>query len=357
MKNVAVVFHQKSTKNYCTDGIASAWILTRYLDMISSIRVNELSPMVKYMFKKLYRFKFTYLIPAHLELSYNRCKKYFNIDYYPYVHGSIDSLIDSLRKFPLNYDEVFFLDCLYSSTLMDLLFHFSENKSVTLTVIDHHKSNQKSIMDLKTRKLIVGDYYPNEVDCGATATWKYFKGEEPMPWFLNDIRLGDTGMEGYYDYPTKQPRSEQVCEAIRYSIAGKSIKQVFRFFDRLEKSEPYNKKILRLGKRIIDKRDSLISTEISNWEINQKFVKVGDYIVPYLKMSNQECFPYYSMVGNRLAYECSEHPFVAIRVGDSDGVSLRSVKDEVNLSLLAYKLGGGGHVRASGIPLTSVEFI
>lgn len=60
---------------------------------------------------------------------------------------------------------------------------------------------------------------------------------------------------------------------------------------------------------------------------------------------------YQSELGNQLALLHPELDFIAmINVGG--GVSCRCVKDDVNLAELAASFGGGGHVKASGFPIS-----
>ena len=60
-----------------------------------------------------------------------------------------------------------------------------------------------------------------------------------------------------------------------------------------------------------------------------------------------------SELGNILCERHEELDFVAIIKKET--VSLRTVKDNVNLTDIAKQFGGGGHPKASGFPLNNVK--
>lgn len=100
----------------------------------------------------------------------------------------------------------------------------------------------------------------------------------------------------------------------------------------------------------IDSMNAYVNSNINNY-IKDK-ITVGDntYYVAFTFAS-----AHVSELGNAI---CTEHNdidiccIICVNRGEHGSVELRSVKDDVDLSVIAKALGGGGHIHAAGFPLT-----
>jgi oligoribonuclease NrnB/cAMP/cGMP phosphodiesterase (DHH superfamily) len=90
------------------------------------------------------------------------------------------------------------------------------------------------------------------------------------------------------------------------------------------------------------KKDKYFKMKLKNMQL----IKYGDYTVSVVYAED-----YVSELGN---YICETHDnvdFAAMVLLDEKQVSLRSTKDNVDVSEIARKFGGGGHKHAAGYPL------
>jgi nanoRNase/pAp phosphatase (c-di-AMP/oligoRNAs hydrolase) len=107
----------------------------------------------------------------------------------------------------------------------------------------------------------------------------------------------------------------------------------------------YNRfKLSKLEKTILEIEQDKIDRYISKKEENMIILNYENYQAGLVF-----CEKYKSEMGNRLSINHPELDFI-IMINLSGGISFRTDKD-IDLSLIAQKLNGGGHKKACGAPI------
>lgn len=231
-----------------------------------------------------------------------------------------------------DYEKIFITDISVTEEVAKELDNISEK----VVLLDHHPTalflNEYSWATVK-------EYDGEEKTCGTKMLYDYLlehNKDLTYNWvldsFVTKVRLYDTWLwaEKYYDISAKYLNDlmyilgkDDFVESMLYKILYKS--NLISDFD---------EKILAIRQREIDsyveKKDKdLIVTEIRGY-------KAGVVIAE----SNQ------SELGNRLS---EMHPEIdLIAMISQNGISYRTVKDDINVSEIAKYFGGGGHLKASG---------
>lgn len=292
-----IVYHQAKPGTDCPDGICAAWVVAR-------------------------------AIGGDIELigdSYLNNSEYDRPEY----------------KLPFDFagKQIILVDFSYPKSILERI----AANSKSLTILDHHVSRADDISALSDR--ILGGY--NGAECGATFAWCFFHPEKPEPWFLRHVWRRDTGADGYYD--GECPESEAISEAMssrrrQYGIG----EAAFPFFDELCRVS--ETELVAVGMPKISERNEAIQSYLSEWELAPKMIDVLGDRVPLF-----ECPQYlhrnYSMVGSMATRRHQDYPFVAVIAGDPTKISLRSHSQGADVSVIARRLGGGGHRHAAGYSL------
>jgi hypothetical protein len=314
-ENIVLVYHQTKPGTDCPDGICAAWIAARYY-------------------------------------GYN------DVELAPVVHHNDSEYTDDF-VIPFDYvgRYVVMLDFAYNQFLMDKIAQGAER----LIVLDHHEPRAKILDNLSNfSESVFAKYSPNEYDCGATLTWKYFFPGEQAPWFLQHVWERDTGANGYYD--GEIPYSEKIGNAMSFLRSGAVGKDAFPIFDLLASLDHEQIGLIeRIGFNCLKERDALCQKEIEYWENYPGFTRIIDESqepeimyenIPALKIQNPKCDKYYSWVGTLLARKY-KNIFVVIQTTTSNtDFSLRShSSSKINLGKLAEANGGGGHFHAAGFSI------
>ena len=187
-----------------------------------------------------------------------------------------------------------------------------------LLVLDHHKTAEA---DLKDCEFAVFDMEKS----GATLTWGHYHDTDP-PWMLRYVEDRDL-------WRFALPKSREVASAMR------SYPKDFQVWDKLHLDVAGLK---REGVTTL----RLTSMMASDMAKAARWMTVGGEFVP---VANATVF--YSEVGEAL---CEMHPgipFAAYYMDRADGMrqwGLRTKKDDVDVSEIAKKYGGGGHRAAAG---------
>ena len=120
--------------------------------------------------------------------------------------------------------------------------------------------------------------------------------------------------------------------------------------------------VLGLGEPEVSKKNYLCWKEVNQWVENPVYVSLNDYDhlqtgekweqlpkVPFIHITDEETMRYYSWVGAFLGVKNPSFPYVLVRTGGDQAISLRKpAHSPVDLSKIAVKFGGGGHRSASG---------
>lgn len=291
-RTMIIVYHQIKPGIDCPDGICAAWIVAK-------------------------------------------ASKNFELIGDSYLNNDEYEKEDYKVPFSPNKRDVVLVDFSYPKSNLESI----ANQANSLIVLDHHKSRMNDIESLSDR--ILGGYSPD--DCGATFAWKYFFPDKPQPWFLKHVRRRDTGADGYYE--GECPESEAINTAISSRRKGLEGEKAFQIFDELLKANEAD--LIAEGMPEIEKRNDLVQEALNHY--NGALLKVGNYLVPYYQLANEEAHRHYSIIGSAAARLHKDAPFIAIATDNPLEISLRASKDSpVDLSKIAKSLGGGGHQKAAG---------
>jgi hypothetical protein len=185
-----------------------------------------------------------------------------------------------------------------------------------LVILDHHKSAQEDLGDLP--------FTTFDMDrSGAMMGWNYMHpGEEPPPLirYVQDRDL----------WRFTLPNSREVTAALG------SYPMDFEAWRRLDVDH-----LAREGTAILRFRDQTVQTIVGF----ARWGEIGGYRVPIVNAT-----AHWSDVGHAMLEKYPEAPFVGAWYEDAEETrrwSLRS-RNDFDVSVVAKKLGGGGHPQASG---------
>lgn len=254
------------------------------------------------------------------------------------------------------YKDAKIIGCCYQSeilpevnakdTLVIVDFSFSKeilNKWVDLgceiIVIDHHKSAWEMLQGFTKGVLKFDMSY-----CGAYLTWKYFFKDEPLPVFIEYVNDQDM-------WNWELPYSKEVSRAFGW------LRRSFELFDKLEPltREEFVNYMVEVGSPLVKRREQVVKAIAAKefWTV------IEGYRVPAVCLNATEG-QYASDVCEYLYNKYPDIPFTVCYQpermsywwGDDVKINLnfRSKKglNSFDCSVLAKKLGGGGHRNASG---------
>ncbi len=245
-------------------------------------------------------------------------KKYGkNAEYHPATYGDLPPDVTNR--------EVFIVDFSYSREVTETL---AENCK-KITILDHHKTAQENLDGLP--------YFKYDVThSGAYLAWRYLFGEQNIPniilmiedrdlwkWKILDSKLLLTVLDSHpYDFTVWDALSTKMeLESSEYSRLLMDGIAISRY------RESVIKQILKTSHKI-----KILGQEIS--AVNS----------PYFQ----------SEIGATL---CLGQPYSCVYIWDGDHYrfSLRSEANGIDVAEIARQFGGGGHAKASGFTIHSLE--
>lgn len=252
-------------------------------------------------------------------------------------YGNIDDKVEEFINSDEEYDKLFITDISVKKELADAL----NNVSDKVILLDHHKTalwlNEYPFALVQVEDESVGKM------CGAYLFYEYLKKNHKefddtpaLKLFIDYVRMYDT-----WEWKEKYD-----------NIIPKRLNDLM-YID--GPNEFIDKMVYRLGNNlfILDDTD-LMKLQIEQTYINSYIAQKNETL-----MVNDDLFPeytvgitfadkYISELGNKL---CELHPeldFVVLINMSTLTVSYRTVKDNLDLSDIAKRFGGGGHPKASG---------
>ena len=252
-------------------------------------------------------------------------------------YGNIDDKVEEFINSDEEYDKLFITDISVKKELADAL----NNVSDKVILLDHHKTalwlNEYPYALVQVEDESVGKM------CGAYLFYEYLKknhkefNDTPaLKLFIDYVRMYDT-----WEWKEKYD-----------NIIPKRLNDLM-YID--GPNEFIDKMVYRLGNNlfIFDDTD-LMKLQIEQTYINSyvaqknETLMVNDSLFPEYTVGITFADKYISELGNKL---CELHPeldFVVLINMSTLAVSYRTVKDDLDLSDIAKRFGGGGHPKASG---------
>jgi hypothetical protein len=309
MTNYIIAYHKATPNHDCPDGICAAWI-------------------------------------AATALGRENC----------HIVGIVHKNNDSYTVENLPFDpagkNIVMLDFSYPAWLMQYIGDVAES----FLCLDHHEPRLHDIGSINGfSDRVLGIYSPNEVDCGATMTWKHFYESDPRPWFLSATYARDTGAFGYYDQEC--PSLEAIATQMSALRAGKHGVEAFEVFDELRDATIHE--VEAAGFLLLKERDEATEIELATVPLQVTYVKevlkkgdtdvVINHEVPLFQIQNPFLDKHYSYVGAKLAQQWKKSFVVIQTTAEPDVYHLRSHSSSpFNLGEIARQQGGGGHKHAAG---------
>ena len=252
-------------------------------------------------------------------------------------YGDIDAKVEEFINGTEEYDKLFITDISVNKEIADKLLSISDK----VILLDHHKTalwlNEYPYALVQVEDESIGKM------CGAYLFYEYLKKNHKefddtpaLKLFIDYVRMYDT-----WEWKEKYD-----------NIIPKRLNDLM-YID--GPNEFIDKMVYRLGNNlfIFDDTD-LMKLQIEQTYINSYIAQKNETL-----MVNDDLFPeytvgitfadkYISELGNKL---CELHPeldFVVLINMSTLAVSYRTVKDDLDLSDIAKRFGGGGHPKASG---------
>jgi oligoribonuclease NrnB/cAMP/cGMP phosphodiesterase (DHH superfamily) len=238
------------------------------------------------------------------------------VQYYPTQYNS---------KLPqvLNLN-VLICDFSYKKDIMKTIM--SQAKKVI--ILDHHKSAEAELIDIPNEnKIFRMDH------SGAYITWKYFNRIDDVPLMILYIEDNDIWIKKMQF--TKEVSAYIYSLPFDFNEYGKLIDPLYI----LNTAVP-------LGSGMIIQNETFIKQALSNCSLKFILFDTQYYFVVYNNFTVLK-----SEIGNECIKKYVNANFSAIYsiYNNTYSISLRSLDDRTDVSLIAVKLGGGGHRNASAI--------
>lgn len=237
-----------------------------------------------------------------------------NVEFYKGVHQQAPPDVSNL--------DVILVDFSYKKAVLENML---KNAS-SITILDHHISAQDDLSDLLKTGQIKGLFDMKK--SGAMLTWHWFNPDKQPPKLIEHIQDRDL-----WQFKLEGTREIQA--------ALSSYPYDFKIWDQLMANKNHDLETLKRDGEAIERKLQKDIKELIKSGVRRMII--GGYNVPVLNAPSA----YVSDAGNIMS---TDEPFAACYWDHPDGrsFSLRSSEDGIDVSEVAKKYGGGGHIKASG---------
>ncbi len=257
------------------------------------------------------------------------------IDYYLLEIDEVEERVyDILGGNLEEYENIYITDL----SLSEQQYQWIENRpwKEKIHIFDHHISHNYA-----------SNYPYVVIDCDECATSLFFK-------YLKQLYPNDMNFEKIEQYVEHVLNLDLWYWVEKQDFFAKKLGDLFEIFGNEDYIEHFYQKMLSEQKLELTSLEEKI-LQIEQRRINRYFKKKNESLMTFVYKNYQVgvvfAESYRSELGMMLQDDHPELDFIAmINVGG--GVSLRTQKDNVDLSALAVSLGGGGHKKASGFGIT-----
>lgn len=266
----------------------------------------------------------------------------------PWLHElkekNIDVINDEIKNNNNKTITIYFLD--YCPNF-DLITEIKDNVN-NIVIIDHHKS--ACLEFINNLKSFDGDISNTEIvfdndKSGCQLTWQYFYPDTPYPISVKHVGNRDIWK---WDDPDTEPFT--CAFPVYFNLSNKlsSKERLDIYYQLLHIDDKTLKKVINKGKYSIQKMkkeceklipgaDFFLDKDVNDKELSIIEIPMTKYhLTKYIQELVQTKFPEYDVL--RLSYQKQ----------DMIVYSLRSLKTDIRVDLLAQKYGGNGHAAASG---------
>ena len=274
--------------------------------------------------------------------------------------GTIDpNVLKFLEENEEPVTHIFISDICPSEEVIEKLKDYCKEKNIQWKIFDHHISSAgMNALFPENSRIFVADETTGLKHSGTTVIFKELVGKMPTELF-NDETWGKLAQVAdcirCYDCWDWQSNPEAA-----YKEAAKDFNNLFYFFN-FEKRCDLMQQVMVQGLAYLDQYADIVTAMgekeaeyITKKLKHARFGKLDQYRFAYVHGEQ-----YQSSLGNAMAQLIDPETeevvdFSLVLVGR--GVSLRAVKDDVDLSVIAKRFfNGGGHQKASGGVLKQQE--
>lgn len=255
-------------------------------------------------------------------------------DINPKVHEIINN------KSYLQYDEIYITDLTLDKRSCDLIM--KTGKSEIFHTFDHHAFNLIANEYPFGCAISTNDNGVNE--CATSLFYKYLKNLYPetfdnsgLEHYSELIRLSDT-----WDWVKTNNLEAKKLNDLHDILGRENYIEYFVEFFKNNKTfyfTPEQKFLLKIEEQRI-----------------QRYLEESEKTMFHATLCGKKCGVVFaeqnrSLLGNYLAEKYSHMVDFIVIINMQQGISFRSVKDEINVAEIASVYGGGGHFKASGCPM------
>ena len=269
-----------------------------------------------------------------------------NIEFIPWLHEKKDELvIEIIEKLKLKKYIVYFLDYCPSFELLEGMNEFVEY----IKILDHHEAACLELKEiLNDKPLSKVEMIFNNKKSGCQLTWEYFNPDKEYPLAVKHIgnkdiwNWEDKDTEPFTnEYPVYFSLKSELTPEERLDIYLQVLDCPLDKFSRI-----VEKGIVNIGKmrneclKLLPLAEFTVDTDNNGKELSVVDIPMKKYhLTKYITELVEKEHPEYQVL--RLKYD---KPGKIV-------YSLRSLKKEIRVDLLAQKYGGNGHAAASGYNL------
>ena len=246
------------------------------------------------------------------------------IEYYPATHGDLPPNVKNKN--------VLICDFSYKKDILNVLI----KECNKLYILDHHKSAEKELKEFD-------DMYKlfDMTHSGAYLTWKYFFPKIKTPLLIKYIEDRDL-------WTKKLPLIDE------FTFWFSTIPYEFEEYDKLLDEKYLVNNIKTKGIIIAEFNNNIINKLSKNTLVKLTKIDKEYYMIAYSNVTGT----FKSDVGNVIIKKYENADFSACySIVDHDNstlFSLRSTENNLDVSKIASKFGGGGHRNASGLKINYV---
>lgn len=280
-------------------------------------------------------------------------KQFFNkIDYKisnpREINEHIQTFLKDEKRF--EYDKIFITDLSLDKETEELLNkHKDEFKHIQL--IDHHNVEMNSDWALIKQSSYRSSEKRNIKESATSLFLQYLLRNRDMVHYKNLSKKKTNCLKEYaelvrrYDtwefneiYKDDEPlRLNEFFHSLTYKDYIEEVHQILSGSSCFKLSRKHN----YLLDNKIKKRDDYI---------DRKLKKVKEFDFEGYKAGFVVAEEHISLLGNKIS-SLEGIDIACILIPDYNSISLRTTRDDIDLSIIAKKYGGGGHPKASGFPL------
>lgn len=241
------------------------------------------------------------------------------------------------------YSIIYVTDLTISKETATLLDDLNKNNIVRIKLFDHHRTGY--FLNKYQWARVTDTFHGDIKTCGAELFWEYMKDIYPdwidpfytnMNNFIEYVRLWDT-----WDW----------VEAGEKGLVSKKFNLLRSIYSNSKFVNSIFKKICESAGSLIDDTENNLIEVFENKKNryiqlkakNARIMDFDNYKVAFVFAEENV-----SELGNFLCKEFPEIDFAMMVMTDMKTVSLRAIKNEIDLSVIAKKYGGGGHPKSAG---------